>query len=134
MKNVVRMLLLSTILMYMYSCGKPSIPPEFKDRNATLVQLKTKWKCETIEFENWEDDDANDEDLTICLINSKSISNNTPEENSDALKQIGSQIKASLKHPEKYKNYYVIFITEEGNLLGRTRVHTAGGVIPNSDL
>ena len=129
MKKITRALLLLFIPFYFISCNyDPSIPPEFKDGNATVDQLKSQWKCEAIEFENWEEDDPVDSSLTICLINSKSVPDFQTDGSRGELEKIASQIRSSLSKPEKYRSYYVVFLEQEG-IIWRSRVHKYGGEV-----
>ena len=134
--NYSKKLLISAILICFLSCrNKDSKTPEFADQGSTINMLKSAYKCENIEFENWEDDDARDSTLTICLINSKSVPDIVePDADIEQLKVIARQIKKSLKKPEMYKSYYVIFVKREGNFLFGSDAHTTGSDIPAKEL
>jgi hypothetical protein len=109
-----------------------SKPPTFKDKGRTVENLKAAYKCESIEFENWEDDDAVDAQLTVCLINSKNVP--AGDESYTQLKAIAKQIKSTVSHPEKYKSYYIIFVKRETQFGITFGSHTAGANIPSKEL
>lgn len=111
-----------------------SAPPEFKAELNTVNYLLKTYECEDIEFENWEDDDLTDSVLTVCLINSGTILKMSEEMQSKQLKLVGTKLKSSLKYPERYKSFYVIFVEREGKFLFKTSAHTYGGDLPASQL
>jgi hypothetical protein len=109
-----------------------SKPPAFKDGGKTIERLKTVYKCRSIEFENWEEDDASDFTLTVCLINSKKVP--TGHGNEKELETIARQIKNAVRYPEKYRSYYIIFVKRETHFGITSSSHTAGADIPGKVL
>jgi len=108
--------------------------PEFLDNGRTVDSLKRVYNCESIEYENWEDDDATDSSLTICLVNSNRVPSSNINDTYSQFKEIASQIKQSLAKPESYKSYYIIFVkidTVNGIV---SKSHTAGSDIPSTNL
>jgi hypothetical protein len=111
-----------------------SRPPQFKDGGNTVKKLKDEYNCEAVEFENWEEDDAIDSSLTVCLVNSKRVSPANQEQTFNQLKAIASTIKNALKYPERYNSYYIIFVKRENVLGMATSSHTAGATIQAKEL
>jgi hypothetical protein len=111
-----------------------SLPPAFNDGGKTADSLQKAYNCETIEYENWEDDDATDSTLTVCLINSTKVPLHQPDDSVDHLVNIAALFKKAVKHPERYTGYYIIFVKESKAGIFSTRSHTMGGVIPVSRL
>jgi hypothetical protein len=135
MRMSIHSFLIGAIILGSLGCQRnKSIEPDFKDGGLAVKRLQQQWRCERIDFENWEDDDAVDSSLTICLINSHSVPNPTSDKSVEILRTIAREIMQSLQHPEKYKSFYVIFVKEEGSGLSAIRSHTLGGDIRKSDL
>ena len=111
-----------------------SYPPDFKAGSHTVDSLRTTYKCEAIEFENWDDNDLTDSTLTIGLINSEAFNQMPDESQSEQLSLIGTAVKNSLQHPERYKTYYVIFMKRSGRFLFEGTVHTYGGELSAGSL
>ncbi|NEU09708.1 hypothetical protein GZH53_15375 [Flavihumibacter sp. R14] len=138
MSYLVRVLFLSVITICYAGCVKgtsSSVPPEFNDGGKAVENIKIAYQCESIEFENWEDDDAADSVLTICLINSQMLACvKSAEEKFEHLVAVASQIKPSLKYPEKYKSYHVVFVEQKGFSLSGRSVNSVSGDIPAQSL
>lgn len=103
----------------------------------TLKKLKNTYQCDSIEIEltNWEEDDAAESTLTVCLINSKAIPPSGADDSYQELVKIASQIKEALKKPKKYNSYYIIFVSRQKHSPGTTfDAHTLGANIPASEL
>ena len=47
--------------------------PDFVDNGKAVDSLKKVYSCESIEYDNWKDNDASDSCLTVCLINSNKV-------------------------------------------------------------
>jgi hypothetical protein len=133
MYYLIRVLVVSVMTICFSGCfhDTSSVPPKFNDGGKALEKLKITYQCESIEFENWEDDDAADSALTICLINSKMLSCvKSDQEKYEHLVAVAAQIKGSLKYPEKYKSYDVVFVKRERFSLSGSSVNSVSGDIP----
>src|SRR3954468_24603551 len=94
MKKPMNGFLILAIPLCLFACQwNKSIEPAFKDGGLTVRNLKDEWKCERIDFENWEGDDARDSSLTICLINSNSVPNPRSDNSMAILKMIAAEVK-----------------------------------------
>ncbi|WP_026898728.1 hypothetical protein [Daejeonella oryzae] len=100
-----------------------STPPDFK-QDLFIKNFIGTYKCERVEFENWEDDDATDSSLTICLINSKLADPKFNSIEKLPARQIASQVKKALVNPENYKSYTVHYIKRTGVSVFRGNVNT----------
>ena len=129
-----RITLILSVLFSFVSCSDNSMPPTFKDGNNTISGLQSKYKCEGIEFENWEDDDKTDSTLTICLINSSALPSTAVDQSYLVLKEIATQVKHAVKRPELYKSYYVIFVKKQNSFWMESRAHTMGSDFNTKDL
>lgn len=136
MSHLIRVLFLSVITICFSGCSNDtSLPPEFNDGGKALETLKITYRCESIEFENWEDDDTADSALTICLINSQMLSSvKSAEEKYEHLVAVAAQIKGSLRYPEKYKSYDVVFVERMGFSLAGRSLNSFSGNIPAQTL
>lgn len=113
---------------------QPSIAPKFTDNGKTIDSIVVEYSADSIEFENWEEDDAYDSSLTICLINSKKQISKDIDTRVQDFKLIASRIKKSLANTTKYKSYYIIFVKSEKTEFTSIRSHTAGMDIPVEQL
>ena len=130
MSDLIRVLFL-LVICFSGCSNNTSVPPDFNDGGKALENLKITYQCESIEFENWEDDDAVDSALTICLINSQILSSvKSTEQKWEHLIAVASQIKQCLKYPEKYKSYEVIFVERKGFSLSGRSLNSVSGDIP----
>lgn len=136
MSYLIRVLFLSVITICYSGCSKDtSVPPEFNDGGKAVEKLKITYQCEGIEFENWEDDDTADSALTICLINSQILpSIKSAEERYGHLVAVASQIKQSLKYPEKYRSFDVVFVERKGFTVSGPSINSFSGDIPSQTL
>jgi len=109
------------------SPGRSSVTPEFKDNGKTIDSLKTIYGFESVEYENWEEDDKTDSSFTVCFINSKKLPQKDINETVNEFKAIASSIHRSVLYQDRYKSYYIIFVArEKRGLLLSTDSHTAG--------
>ena len=143
----IKLLFFPIILFCFYNCSSngtknkessnnitKSRQPEFLDNGRVVDSLKRVYNCQSIEYENWEDDDATDSSLTICFVNSNRVPSDKVDDSHNQFIGIASQIKHSVAKSESYKSYYVIFIKVD-TLFGMVRKsHTAGSVIPSKIL
>lgn len=142
MKQTSYLLILSTISLFFFSCASNNtksemmtLEPDFADKGKTIDSLIKSYKCENIEYENWDKNDAVDSCLTVCLINSKILpSNNNPEKSSNQLKGIALSIKKALVVPQIYNSYYIIFVKKEKVFGSELKIHSDGMKIPNTEL
>lgn len=142
MKQIFYLFIFSTISLFYFSCASNNtkskinaLEPEFVDNGKTIDSLIKLYKCESIEYENWDENDALDSCLTVCLINSKILpSNNNPEESSNQLKGIALSIKKALVVPQIYNSYYIIFVKKEKVFGSELKIHSDGMKIPNTEL
>lgn len=111
-----------------------SKPPEFRDGGAAVDGLKKTYRCTAIEFENWEEEDATDDVLTVCLVNCPQVGTGDPDRKHRAFVSVAAQIKRALKHPERYRSYYIIFVRREYQSGQTFSTHTAGATIPADGL
>jgi hypothetical protein len=103
-----------------------SKPPAFTDGGKTIANLAALYKCERIEFENWEQDDAVDSILTVCLINNKIRFAKSAEAEVGEMKAIARKVAAVISYPKRYKSYYIIFV-KRGLMSGEpVNVHAGG--------
>lgn len=84
--------------------------PKFTDGGKTMDSLKLVYQAESIEYENWEDNDLNDSTLTVCLINSRILLPQKPDSNYIQLGNIARQIDRVVSTPESYQSYNIIFV------------------------
>ena len=144
MKQTFRLFSLLTISLCIFSCsnsdtkGKEIVAsgqPKFVDNGKTIDSLIKTYNCESVEYDNWKDNDATDSCLTVCLINSSKVPKSSdPENDANELKGIASSIKNSLAKPQTYNSFYIIFVKKE-NMNGEIiKVHSAGMEIPSSAL
>ncbi len=109
--------------------------PQFLDGGKTVDSLIKVYNCEGIEYDNWEEKKPTDSCLTVCFINSTKVPPATDFENSiGSLEKIASVIKRSLKKPQDYKSYYIIFIKKETKNGMIFRTHSNGMKIPSTEL
>ncbi|MEJ7627097.1 MAG: hypothetical protein WKF35_09550 [Ferruginibacter sp.] len=109
--------------------------PEFIDNGKAIDSLLKAYNCESVEYDNWKDNDATDSCLTVCLINSnKVLAGDNPDENGNQLEGIALSIKRSLAKPQKYNSFYIIFVKKEKVNGEDIRVHSAGMEIRSSAL
>ena len=144
MKLTFRFFSVLTISLFFYSCSNNDTKskevavigqPNFVDGGKTIDSLVKAYNCESVEYDNWKDNDATDSCLTVCLINSSKVpKSNNPDEDGNQLKGIASSIKKSLANPQKYNSFYIIFIKKENVNGEETKVHSAGMEIPSSAL
>lgn len=135
MNYFIKLSFILAVSICFYSCYfKGSRPPEFVDGGETINSLQRTYNFQSIEYENWEDDDATDSSLTICFINSILVPSGDVDESYKQLKGIVSQIRKSLKKPEKYKSYYVIFVKRDNHSGLIFNSHTTGADIPSEEL
>jgi hypothetical protein len=123
------------LVILLISCNSfKSHPPAFNDGGAAVNIVKNDWQCESVEFENWGDNDLKDSTLTICLINSKSVPSSSADSGYSQMKTIANQIRHSLAKPQLYNSYNVIFVKASGEGFAQARVHSAGANIPLDQL
>jgi hypothetical protein len=147
MKLTTQLLFLFSAALCLFSCSNNATTnkevaelnqPEFADNGKTVDSLKRVYKYESIEYENWTENDATDSCLTVSLVNSNFVGSSTTYSNKDGidvsneLEGIARVIKKSLAQPEKYKSFYIIFV-EKDTIIGG-RAHTAGGEIRSANL
>ncbi|HEY6504903.1 MAG TPA: hypothetical protein VIZ28_13060 [Chitinophagaceae bacterium] len=144
MKLTVRLLFLLTISLCFCNCSNNDTKskkvaeigqPEFVDNGKAVDSLKKVYNCESIEYDNWEENDATDSCLTVCLINSNKVpSGDNVDDNVNQLKGIALTIKTSLAKPENYNSFYIIFVEKE-NMNGlESKSHAAGMEISSKEL
>jgi hypothetical protein len=121
MRILIRLILINTSLIITASCGEPgkpiakvsekdSVPSEFKDNGKAIDSLKNVYHFESVEYENWEHDDATDSSFTVSFVNSKKIPNGNPDSTANEFKTIAASIRNSLANASQYKSYYIIFV------------------------
>ena len=144
MKLTIRLFFLLTVSLCFYNCSNNGTKskefiknrqPDFVDNGKTVDSLIKVYNCESIEYNNWEDNDATDSCLTVCLINSNKVpSGDNVNGNVNQLKGIALSIKNSLAKPENYNSLYIIFVKKD-NVNGlETKNHSAGMKIPTTEL
>jgi hypothetical protein len=111
-----------------------SYPPDFKAGSTLINDLQKTYQCTAIEFENWDEDDLTDSTLTIGLINSEAFVQMSDKIQTKQLNLVGTAVKNSLKYPERYKVYYVIFMRRSGKFLFEGTAHTYGAELPANQL
>lgn len=117
-----------------YNDGTENVP-EYRDNGKTLDSLKKIFGFKNVEYHKWGDDDKSDSCLTLQFINSDHLPK--PEDpDLYALKfdQIAQSIKGSLKHPEKYNSYKIVFVQKEDMLGMPIKIHSGGAKVKSSDL
>lgn len=137
MKSEISLILSVFLAISFSSCSvneQPSIAPQFTDNGKTIDSIKVEYSAENFEFENWEEDDASDSSLTICLVNSKGLFSKGIDLKVQEFKSIASRIRNSLADKTKYKSYYIIFVKSEKTGFSSTRSHTDGMDIPVEQL
>ena len=111
------------------------VQPEFADNGTTIDSLKKVFRCESIDFYNWNRRKTTDSCLTVCLINSTKVpSGYNLEEKVKVFKEIAIAVKKSLAKPQYYKSYDIIFVEKEVINGGEVRSHTAGMELTSAEL
>ncbi len=140
MKTTIRLLFLFSASLYFCNCSNNGTKskelteitqPEFADNGKTIDSLKKVYNCESIDYENWDDKKITDSCLTVCLINSTQVPSG---DYVDQLKGIALTIKNSLKNPQAYKSFYIIFLKKENVNGMEAKSHSAGMEIPSAQL
>lgn len=144
MKVTFRLFYLLTISICLCNCSSnntknkelaSAIRPDFLDNGRTVDSLKKVFNCESIEYDNWGFKKVTDSCLTVCLINSTKVPSGTNADSSaDQLKGIALSIKKSLKEPQTYKLFYIIFIKKENVFGQETKTHSQGMEIAGTEL
>ncbi|HUC80213.1 MAG TPA: hypothetical protein VMR70_04820 [Flavisolibacter sp.] len=103
-----------------------ALAPQFRDKGMTMDSLQSVYNFASVEYENWEDDDATDSSLTVSFINSTKLPPTEIEASVKEFTAIASSIHRSIADTSKYKSYYIIFVKRDtiGNLVNGS--HTAG--------
>jgi len=102
-------------------------PPEFKDGGNTVKTMQKEWKCDAIEFSQ-PADNTKDSALTIRIVNSKSVANTPNGERFEQAKSIASQIRRVLANPERFSEYNITWVKEEGSIIWRSRTFNTSNV------
>ena len=144
MKLTFRLFYVLTISLCFYNCSNNHTKnkevatigqPEFLDNGKTIDSLIKAYNCESIEYDNWKDNDANDSCLTVCLINSNKVpSGGDVDENANQIKEIALSVKKVLVKPQNYNSYYIIFVKKDKVNGLETKAHSAGMEIPSTAL
>jgi hypothetical protein len=108
--------------------------PAFLDKGKTVDSIQKAYTCESIEYENWEENDATDSCLTVCFINSTKAPAEDAGDSINPFKGIATAIKKSLAKPERYSSYNIVFIKKEVAKGVTTKNLTSGMKIPVTEL
>jgi hypothetical protein len=103
-----------------------SLPPEFKDNGKIIDSLKDVYSFETVEYNNWDYDNASDSSLTIYFINSKRLPAKDVEAAVKEFKAIASSIHRSIIDKNRYESYNIIFVTRTKNGNSTNSSYNAG--------
>ena len=109
------------------------VTPEFRDNGKTIDSIVKAYNCESVEYDNWTENDATDSCLTVCLINSTKapLFGNI---NDPVFTAMATSIKKSLAKPQDYNEYYIVFVKTDTISGTVTKVHSAGMQIRSSEL
>lgn|GEM_PF-2141858 len=105
---------------------RTSAAPRFNDNGNTIDSLKSAYSFETVEYENWEDDDTIDSSLTVCFINSKKVLHADFDARLTEFKAIAASLRKSVAEPNLYNSYYIIFVKRDTTNGIVSESHTAG--------
>ena len=109
--------------------------PLFNDLGKAIESLKNVYNCESVDFENWEDNNETDSCLTVRLINSTKVPLLADiDEPVNELETIASSKKKALAKPQAYKSFYIIFIKKEFVNGEEIQVHSAGMEVASAAL
>jgi hypothetical protein len=111
-----------------------SLVPEFTDNGKVMDSLKGVYRFESIEYENWDDDDATDSSLTVSFINSKKLPSTDVDATVKEFRGIASSIRRSIVDTNRYKSYNIIFLARDTMGMMTTSSHTAGMDVPVKEL
>lgn len=97
----------------------------FRDGGYTIDSLKSVLLCDSISFEKWDEENAGitDSTFSINLINSKKLPPTDLKLLIPIFKELRQSIKSSLKNPEKYNSYQIVFLKVE-NVPGFGRIES----------
>ncbi len=97
--------------------------PIYKDNGTVVDSLKAVYHCKSIEYANWDTDDAC---LTFGLLDSEYVPDMSHIGNIEKLKAVAGAVKKALKYPERYRAIYVIFIKSDTFMDSELRVLSDG--------
>jgi len=117
-----------------YNSHKTFAAEKFKNDGQSIDSLKTVFKCESISLEKWASSEVTDSTFSICFINAGVLPGPGFEQSAEQIKEIARTVRASLKEPEKYNSYQVVFVEQINSVIGMQQSHRAGGVIRTKEL
>ena len=116
-----RRLLFTGLFIAVLCCTKSNVHSQdlqnevnthFRTESRTIDSLKSAFLCDSISFHKWDEEYAGitDSTFSVIFINSKKLPPSGLKQAIPIFKRISQSIKSSLKYPEKYNSYQIVFL------------------------